>query len=69
MIAGDKSLRVTAVQHLPTMNSVTVRIRIYLTDSEGNDYWYDSDQAIFELHPLAVKSGMDLGILNKGVAK
>ena len=70
MIAGDKTLRVTGVQHIATKNSVTLRIRIYLTDADGNDYYCDSEHLTFELHQLVVKSdGMELGIINKGVAQ
>ncbi len=69
MIAGDKSLRVTGVQHVATKNSVTIRVRIFLTDSNGNNYSYDTDHLTFELYKLAVSGGPDMGILNEGVAK
>jgi hypothetical protein len=69
MIAGDKSLRVTGVQHVATKNSVTLKVRIFLTDAEGNDYCFDAEALTFELYKLAIKGGPDIGILNDGVAK
>ncbi len=64
----DNRLKIIGIEHHPTKNNVTIRVRVFMQDLDGTLYYFDADQLALELCRINVESTGNevIGIINLG---